>query len=117
MDLFLFWGGIVTIVANASKNISHLGSIIIFFLHQVDFLEDVLVSLLLGTDASLVLRFLLQHSSKSFFFSIIFNLQGCCLGLLGCFTGMASLLEIVTLIWVDQPNIYFIMLLKNVDVD
>ena len=68
MDLFLFWGGIVTIVANASKNISHLGSIIIFFLHQVDFLEDVLVSLLLGTDASLVLRFLLRHSSKSLFF-------------------------------------------------
>ena len=116
MDLFLFWGGIVTIVANASKNVSHLGSIIIFFLHQVDFLEDVLVSLLLGTDASLVLRFLLQHSSKSFFL-IIFNLQGCCLGLLGCFTGMASLLEIVTLIWVDQPNISIIMFLKNVDVE
>ena len=45
-----------------------------------------------------------RFSQYFFLFSVLIFSQGCCLGLLGCFTGMASLLEVVTLIWVGTVS-------------
>ena len=97
VDMFLFWGGIVTIVANASK--------------WIDIFDFVLScrfpgGLLGGFARQLALRDGRISCAEVFtcfyIFWTLISSQGCCLGLLGCFTGMASLLEVVTLIWVGS---------------
>ena len=113
--MFLFWGGIVTIVANASKW-TLFGvkiDLLLFcrsrwseFYFAKKYICHFAVSggLLGGFARQLALRD--GRISCAEVFSIIIFIfsetwsQGCCLGLLGCFTGMASLLEVVTLIWV-----------------